>query len=247
MSGYEGFARYYDDLTANVDYARIADAVESAAVRYRGKKGILLDLACGTGSLSRQLARRGFDVIGTDCSEQMLNAALNQKTEDCPDIQYLCQDMRQLDMFGTIDVTVCVLDSLNHLDSIDDLQKVFERVSLFAEPDGLFIFDVNTLHKHRDILADNAFIFELDGLYCGWQNEYDKTDSSVMIFLDFFEGSGEKYTRYSESFREIYIPQQAVLAAAEKCSFKLIGCFGGYSFEPLDENSERAVYIMQKI
>lgn len=248
MSGYGSFAYFYDRLTENVDYAGMAAQIDKWVERFGGRREILLDLACGTGSLSEALARRGFDVIGADSSEEMLGAALDKKFDSGLDIQYLRQDMRRLDMYGTVDVTVCALDSINHLSSERDALETFKCVSLFAYPDGMFIFDVNTLYKHESVLADMAFVFSLDGLYCGWQNEYNKTDSSVNICLDFFEEEQDGgYRRYSEEFREIYLPPDHIEQMLDEAGFKILGVYDGYSEEQLHERSERAVYVCQKI
>ena len=246
MSGYGSFAYFYDRLTGNVPYAEMARQIERYTERFGGRKDILLDLACGTGSLSEQLARLGFDVIGVDSSEEMLNCALDKKFDSGLPIQYLRQDMRALDMFGTIDVTVCSLDGINHLESKEDVLKAFERVSLFCHPDGLFIFDVNTLRKHRDILADSAFIYSFEDFYCGWQNEYDETDSSVGIYLDIFERDGDKYARYSEEFREIYLSREDIVSLLGKAGMTVPGVYDGYTDEPLNDMSERAVYVCGK-
>lgn len=247
MSGYKSFAYFYDRLTENVDYKGMAHQIDSWVKRFGGRKGILLDTACGTGSLCMELARLGYDVIGVDSSDDMLNAALDKKFDSGLDIQYLRQDMRSLDMYGTIDVTVCTLDSVDHLSSKEDALKAFKCVSLFAYPDGMFIFDVNTLHKHRDVLADNAFVYNLDGLYCGWQNEYDKTDSSVHIWLDFFEEQNGSWQRYSEDFREIYLSHEVLTELLADAGFEILGVFGGYSDTPLEDDSERAVYVCRRI
>lgn len=248
MSGYGSFAYFYDRLTGNVPYAQMAEQISRLTAHFGGKTdGILLDLACGTGSLSEALARRGFDVIGVDGSDEMLNCALDKKFDSGLPIQYLCQDMRRLDMFGTIDVTVCALDSINHLESKGDVLEVFKRVSLFCDPDGLFIFDVNTLHKHRDILADNAFIYSFDDFYCGWQNEYDITDDSVHIWLDFFENTDGVYRRYSEDFREIYISHEEITELIGQAGMEIVGVFDGYTDQEPNDESERIVYICKKI
>lgn len=247
MSGYGSFAYFYDRLTRNVPYEEMARQIERYTERFGGRKDILLDLACGTGSLSERLAGLGFDVIGVDSSEEMLNCALDKKFDSGLPIQYLRQDMRSLDMFGTIDVTVCSLDGINHLENKEDVLKVFERVSLFCDPAGLFIFDVNTLHKHRDVLADNAFIYSLGDVYCGWQNEYSPEDDSVRIFLDIFEEENGKYTRYSEEFGEIYLSHEDIVSLLDKAGMTVLAVYDGYSDEPLNESSERAVYVCKKV
>lgn len=247
MNGYGGFARYYDRLTENVDYSSIADAVERYASRFGGRRGILLDAACGTGSLCEQLAQRGFDVIGTDGSELMLGEAMNKKFESGLPIQYLCQDMTELDMFGTVDVTVCTLDSVNHLPDKAAVKRFFERVSLFAYPDGLFIFDVNTLYKHREVLAQNAYTFDMDGFFCAWQNQFNEADGSVSIYLDIFEEQGNgSYSRVSESFTEQVWSDEEITEMLSDAGMTVLARYDGYTDEPLRDNSERAVYVAKK-
>lgn len=246
MSGYKSFSQFYDRLMQDAGYDKIARVIDGYVEKFGGRKDILLDLACGTGSLSEELSSLGYDVIGVDSSDDMLNMALDKKCDSGSNIQYLKQDMRKLDMYGTIDVTVCALDSLNHLPSADDIKKTFERVSLFAYPDGMFIFDMNTVYKHREILADNAFIYSLDGLYCGWQNEYNKSDNSVTVYLDFFESTGNGYERYSESFKEIALPTEQVKEILKQTGFILLGMYDGYTFDEPNEKTQRIVYVARR-
>ena len=125
MSRYSAFARYYDELTANIDYKKRGEYFHSIIKRFKTTKdNILLDLACGTGSISEVMAGLGYDVIGVDYSEEMLGIAMDKKFDSGLDIQYICQDMRELDLYGTVDVTVCALDSINHLAGLDDVKKV---------------------------------------------------------------------------------------------------------------------------
>jgi hypothetical protein len=177
----------------------------------------------------------------------MLNEALDKKFESGLDIQYLCQDMRKLDMFGTIDITVCALDSLNHLQCLEDIQKTFERVSLFAEPDGLFIFDMNTVYKHKHILADNVFTYETDNVYCVWENNYLEKNNEVCINLEFFERDGDVYRRYSENFSETAYNIEIIDSLAEKSGFKILAHYDDDSFNPVHEKSQRVVYVLGKV
>lgn len=142
MSAYGCFADVYDTLTSNIDYKELAGYYDRIITSHGGKRGILLDLACGTGSMSMQFSALGYDVIGVDLSTEMLSVA---KEKPHKNIEYLCQDMCELDMYGTIDVTVCVLDSINHLDSKENILRCFSSVSLFCDPEGLFVFDINTV------------------------------------------------------------------------------------------------------
>jgi 2-polyprenyl-3-methyl-5-hydroxy-6-metoxy-1,4-benzoquinol methylase len=141
MAGYAEFAAYYDQLTANVDYRRRASYFHNLIKTYQSPKSsgnLLLDLACGTGSLSVELSRLGYDVIGVDASPEMLSQAMAKNSGQDRQILYLCQEMPQLDLYGTIDVAVCALDSLNHLTELRDLRRTIERVSLFLNPEGCF-------------------------------------------------------------------------------------------------------------
>lgn len=248
-NGYGRFASFYDGLM-QADYEKIADRIDEIVMKYYGKRGIFLDVACGTGSLCQKMAEKGYDVIGTDVSQEMLSVALDKKFDSGYNIQYLCQDMRKIDMYGTIDTTVCTLDSLNHLENVEDILQTFKRVSLFCEPDGLFIFDVNTPYKQKNVLGNNTFVFENDEVYCVWQNFLDDGDLSVEIQLDLFEKINEKendYFRISESFCEISVEIDKIKEMLESCDFEILGIFDGYSDKPLEEKSERAVFVAKKL
>ena len=243
MQGYSDLAYFYDALTENISYKDIASFIDGRVMELYGRRGILLDIACGTGSLCMEMARLGYDVIGTDISESMLSAALDRKYDSGLDIQYLCQDMRKLDMYGTIDVTVCTLDSLNHLPSASDVARVFERVALLCEKDGLFIFDMNTPYKHRHVHADNTFVYDLDDVFCVWQNYFADEDMKVDITLDIFEREGEKYSRYSDEITEKAYPSEITENALEAAGFEILGRYDGYTDKPVHDTSERIVYV----
>ena len=249
MSGYSAFAYFYDRLTENISYKARAEYFDRLISLHGGKKGILLDLACGTGSLSEEMARLGYDVIGTDASEEMLSCAMDKKFESGLPIQYLCQDMTKLDMFGTIDVTLCVLDSLNHLGSLDDIRKTFDRVSLFCEPGGLFIFDVNTPYKHRNILGNNTFVYDLEDVYCVWQNSFNDSspDCRVDISLDIFEkNESGLFTRYTDELSEIAFPREIIEQALADSGMTLEAVYDFDSLEPPRNDSEKLVFAAKK-
>ncbi len=249
MSGYSVFARYYDELTANIDYRKRAEYFHAIIRKFKTtKENILLDLACGTGSISEEMAKLGYDVIGVDYSEEMLGMAIEKKFDSGLPIQYLCQDMRSIDMFGTVDVTICALDSINHLSSIDDVRKVFQRVSLFAEPNGLFIFDVNTLYKHREILADNTFTYETDNVYCVWENSLNRNTDEVKMNLEFFERlENGLYSRSSDNFSEKAYSEETLENLLAETGFELIAKYGDDSFDSPAEDTQRIVYTARKI
>ena len=247
MSGYSRFAKFYDALTDNVDYGAIAGQIDKLVGRFGGRKNILLELGCGTGSLCEKMSGLGYDVIGIDNSQEMLSQALDKKYDSGSEIQYLCQDMTELDMYGTIDVTISVLDSINHLPDADAIQKAFDKVSLFAYPDGLFIFDVNTIYKHREILGNNSYIYDMDGLFCSWQNEYNDKDNSVEMFLDFFEEQESgSYERFQESFKEIALDESVIDSMLKKAGFDILAKYDGYTDNPVNKQTQRIVYVAKK-
>ena len=249
MAGYSAFARYYDDLTANIDYKKRAEYFNEIIKKHKTTKGnILLDLACGTGSISIEMSKLGYDVIGVDNSDEMLGIAIEKKFDSGLDIQFLCQDMRKLDMFGTIDITVCALDSINHLPSAEDVQKVFDKAAFFSEEGGLFIFDVNTLYKHREILADNTFTYETDIVYCVWENSLDRETDEVKMNLEFFElEENGLYSRSSDSFSEKAYSEELIESMLSKAGFEVIAKYGDDTFSPPTPQTQRIVYTARCI
>ena len=246
-NSYRKFAEYYDILTENVDYKSRMDEINSLFQKYSDNtdEKILLDLACGTGSMSEEAEKLGYDVIGVDCSEEMLFEAVNKKYEKALDIQYVKQDMRKLDLYGGVDITICILDSLNHLSGFEDVKKVFERVFMFTNEGGLFIFDMNTPYKHRNVLADNAFIFETEDVFVAWENEFSEKDCKVDITLNFFEKKHNNYKRYTENFSELAYEKEDIIKACEEVGFKLMESIPKYEQES-DEQPERIVYVLKK-
>ena len=238
---YGVFARHYDALTANVNYNLRAVYFDSLIQKYLSGAKLLLDLACGTGSLSFEMARLGYEVIGVDASADMLSVAMH-KNDDSARVIFLNQTMQGLDLYGTVDAVVCALDSINHL-TPDELSKALERLRLFVAPRGIFVFDVNTEYKHREVLADNCFVYEHDEVYCVWQNHL-REGCSVEITLDFFECCDNgAYERHREQFCE-YIHEDARLREMLECAgFMVLDVFEADTKNPPGPKSERVVYV----
>lgn len=243
MSGYDAFAEVYDKLTDNIEYKKRADYVSALFDRYgvRGKEPIL-DLACGTGSLTIELAKLGYDMIGVDSAYAMLSQAQNKKYEENVDVLFLCQDMTELDLYGTISGAVCMLDSLNHLDSAEDVKRTIEKVGLFMEHGGIFIFDVNTIYKHREILGNNTFVYDCDDVYCVWQNSLND-DDSVDISLDIFEREDGVYYRSGEEFSERAYPIGQYKKWLGDAGFELLHIYDEMSDRELNDRTQRAVFV----
>lgn len=245
MSGYKDFSQFYDGLTFNVDYHKRADYFEEICARFSHPAGIVLDLACGTGSLTIELKKRGYDVYGIDGSEDMLSRAMEKSYDEELSVLFLCQDMRNIDLYGTINTCICTLDSINHLTEKDDVQKTFDRVSFFMEKDGLFIFDVNTVYKHRTILADNTFVYDTDEVFCVWQNSLAE-NNIIRIELNLFENDGDVYYRTTEEFCERAYEIDELTKMLEKAGFSVEGVFADMSFHSLKENTDRAIFVARK-
>ncbi len=253
---YMNFAAFYDALTENVEYARRAARLHHLIrqeLRTETDGTLLLDLACGSGSMSEEMAKLGYDVIGVDNSPAMLAAAMDKKFDSGLNIQYLCQDMRHIDMFGTMDVTICTLDSLNHLPSLADVEQVFGRVSLFAQPGGLFLFDMNTLYKHHEILCDTTFVYDTETVFCVWENRLLEGTNQVEMQLTFFEKDGESYYRSDEQITENAYSVQEIRAAIEKAGLEFVAAYDADAqletpelLLPPSETTQRILYVTRK-
>ena len=246
MSSYSDFAFFYDSLMNDVDYKGRTEYLLNLFSKYGKKPELLLDLACGTGGFSNQMALNDIEVIGVDISEEMLGIARENSYDLGVDVLYLCQDAAKLDLFGTVDGAICCMDSLNHITDIEKLEKAIENVSLFLEKDCLFIFDVNTPYKHKNILGNNTFVIEEDDVFCVWQNEYDSENELTYINLDFFAEDNGVYERYSESFSEKAYGIDTLSSLANKHHFDVIGIFDDMSENALREDSERMIFVLRK-
>ena len=242
------FSSVYDILTENVEYERIANKICSLLHNNGVDGGLLLDLGCGTGTLAFLLEKSGYDIIGVDASEDMLMVANEKKYEEESSAMFLCQRAEELDLFGTIDCAVSCLDTINHIDSLEKIEKAFSLISLFMNMNGIFIFDINTPFKHKEILGNNTFIYDMDDVYCAWQNTLDEENKKTDIDLDFFikNEDDEGYERYSESFSEYVYDIDDIINIIKKCGFTLLEMSDDYSDKPVNETTERITFVVKK-
>jgi len=245
MSGCEGYsaiAEVYDRLNKDIDYSKWADFFEKCFDRFcTGRPELFLDLACGTGRMTRELSARGYDMIGIDGSAEMLGEAYSAGGAG---ILYLLQDMRGFELYGTVGATVCCLDSLNYLLGEDELGKVFSLVHNYSDPDALFMFDMNTPYKFENIYSDNAYILEDEGIFCGWQNFYDKKSEICDFYLSVFkEDEGGAYIREDEHQRERCYALDTVKRLLVEHGFELVGVYSDFDFGEICENTERWYFV----
>lgn len=246
MSDYSEFAAVYDRLMSDVDYKKRADYLARLFKKHDRMPRLLLDVACGTGGFSNEFAKRDVEVIGTDMSEEMLAAARHNSAECGTDVLFLCQRAEELDLYGTVDGAICCLDSLNHITDYKRLCTAISRVSLFLEEERLFIFDVNTVFKHKSILADNTYVIEEQGVYCVWQNETDPETLVTDITLDFFTESGGVYSRSGEDFSERAYTSEELEDALSAAGLETVAVYADMTEKSLAPDSERAVYVTRK-
>ncbi len=247
LSSYDAIAKVYDSINSEIDYSVWADFLEDCFARYLEEKpSLILDLACGTGSMTVELACRGYDMIGADISEEMLYKAYDKARERGTDgILFIKQDMRDFELYGTVGAICSCLDSVNYLTERRDLEKCFRTVHNYLDPNGLFIFDVNTPYKFENIYGNNHYIFEdstSDGTtaFCGWQNEYDRKSGLCNFYLSVFtEQDGGSYERSDEEQTERCYTQKELRESLEKCGFEVLGFFGDYGFNAPKTDSER--------
>ena len=210
MSCYRSLAQWYDALTLDVPYADFADFYEAAFRRDGGDFHLLLDLCCGTGTLTWELARRGYEMIAADASVDMLMQAQAKRLDGVTPPLFLCQDAASLDLYGTVDAAVCSLDGMNYIRP-DELPELLRRLFLFIRPGGLFIFDIRTPDFLRS-LDGQVFVDENDEVLCLWRAELDKTFGALIYGMDIFSRSGRKWDRESEEHTE-YLHEPETLRA----------------------------------
>lgn len=214
--------------------------------RFHRQPGRTLDLACGTGSLTLLLAQSGVDVFGADASPEMLSEAMNKALEAEQHILFVCQPMQALALPEPIDTCVCTLDSLNHLTDEGDVQRTFDGVARHLSPGGLFIFDVNSVYKHREILADNAFVMENERVFCAWQN-FLREDDIVDIALDFFAEEDGVYLRSSEDFSERAYSEESLRQMLQNAGLETLAVWGDLRFETPRDDEQRLIFVAQKM
>ncbi len=245
MSSYGDFSLCYSRIMSDVDYDEIGDFIDTAIKKhYVMKTGIVCDLACGTGRLSSILSEKGYDLIGVDNSSEMLDIARCNNPDQ--KILYLNQDMTELDMFGTVDVFVSTMDSINHLEDIKDVKKCFSKVSLFLEDEGLFIFDINSHKKFSEVLGNNTFVYDYDDVFCVWENFYDQDEKVNYADLTFFIKEEDKFIKNTETVEEFDYSLSEILDVLNECGLKEVEILDGFSFEKYSEESERITIIARK-
>lgn len=247
MEAYTGFAAVYDTFMDNIPYEEWCEGITSILKRCGVRDGLVLDLGCGTGSLTELLAAAGYDMIGVDSSEEMLQLAAEKRERSGHDILYLCQDMREFELYGTVAAVVSVCDSLNYITDPDDLVTVFRLVNNYLDPGGIFVFDMNTEYKYGTLLGDSTIAEDRDECSFIWDNQYDAEEKINIYDLSIFvREDGDFYRKYHEThYQRAYSPEEIKTALAE-AGLELIGIYDGFGEQPVRADSERITVIARE-
>ncbi len=244
QAGYKEFADVYDALTFNIPYKKIAEYYDKIIGRFDGGKN-LCDLGCGTGSLTALMAKKGYNVIGADASSEMLSIAYNKPHKG---ITYINQNMIALDLPQKQDVIISTLDSINHLKNGFEVMNCFKAVSKNLRDKGLFVFDINTVYKHKYVLGNNTFVYDIDNVFCVWQNSYSSKNAQVKMDLDFFVYNGNGgYLRKHDRFSEIALKCRTVLDMLENAGFEVLIIKEYLSGKAPNGSSEKVMLAAKKL
>ncbi len=254
METYSNFASVYDIFMDQTPYKQWCDYLIKILRNYKIAKGIVLDLGCGTGTLTQMLQKAGYDMIGIDYSVEMLQIAVekwkNEKeiqAADCGDILYLQQDMREFELYGTVAAIISVCDSLNYLLKPEELVQTFSLVNNYLDEDGIFIFDFNTVYKYREIIGDQVIAENREECSFIWENYYYEDEHineyDVTIFIQEKE---DMYRKFIETHYQRGYTLEEMKAALKKADLKFLGAYDVDTQKSAAWDSERIYVIAQK-
>ena len=247
MEAYSGFAKVYDLFMDNIPYEEWTDYVKELFAEEGVKDGILLDLGCGTGSVTELLAKSGFDMIGIDNSEEMLEIAMEKRAESGLDILYLLQDMREFELYGTVKGVVSICDSMNYILDDEDLLDVFKLVHNYLDNEGIFIFDMKTMHEYANVMADNTFAEDREESSFIWENYYDEEEEINQYDLSIFvkEEDG-RYRKYEETHLQRAYEQQCVEELIKESGLELLHVYDAFTKDLPAEDSQRIYFVCRR-
>ncbi len=244
MESYGEFAFVYDKLIGQ-DYTKIADKIEEIFNIHNVKPKLVLDLACGTGSLTVELAKRGYDMLGIDMSEEMLSVAYD-KAKDYPDIRFLCQDMTEFELYGTVDAIVCTLDAVNYITDKRALKRLFKLVNNYLNPGGLFIFDVNTVYKLEKVLGNNTFVYDNEGGFYTWENYYNQKNNLSEQYLTFFKEQDGVYKRFDEQHLQRGYTEEEIRKFIKTANLEYLCRIPWINANKIVKNAEKIIWVSKK-
>ena len=246
MESYSSFAAVYDLFMDNVPYQEWAGYVKGLLEEYGIAEGLILELGCGTGGMTEPLAHAGYEMIGVDASAEMLAKAQEKRQAAGLDILYLCQDMREFELYGTVRAVISICDSLNYMMSEAELLQVFRLVNNYLDPGGVFIFDLNTIYKYETLLGDTTIAEKREECSFIWENTYYEEEQINEYELTVFEREGDgRYRKYEEThFQRAYEPEDVKRLLAE-AGLEFVAIYEAFTKQPPAAESER-IYIIAR-
>ncbi len=247
MEAYSSFAQVYDLFMDNVPYEEWSTYLIGLLKEHGVEDGLVLDLGCGTGKMTRLLEKAGYDMVGIDYSEEMLGIAREQQFEDADSsILYLLQDMRELELDGTVRAVVSICDSMNYILEDEELEQVFRAVNRYLDPKGMFIFDLNTLYKYRELLGEMTISENREEGSFIWDNYFDEEEMVNEYDLTLFiREKGDLYRKYEETHFQRAYTLERVKELLEKAGMEFVAAYDAFTKEPVKENSER-IYVIAR-
>ena len=247
MNAYTSFASVYDTFMDNIPYEEWAEYLISLLKEYDIKDGLVLDLGCGTGNMTEILASSGYDMIGVDNSEEMLDIAMEKRIESGNDILYLLQDMREFELYGTVKAVVSICDSINYITEEEDLEKVFRLVNNYLDPKGIFIFDFNTVYKYREILGNQTIAEDREDCSFIWENYYDEEDEINEYELSLFikENDSDLYRKYQETHYQKAYDLKTIQGLIEQSGLEYVTAYDAFTRNEPTKTSER-IYVIAR-
>ena len=245
MDAYTSFAQVYDLFMDNVPYDQWCGYITELLREYGIQDGLVLELGCGTGVLTRKLAAKGYDMIGVDYSEDMLEIAMDHRQEG-EDILYLLQDMREFELYGTVRAAVSICDSMNYIVEYQDLVQVMKLVNNYLDPGGIFIFDLNTPYKYEEILGENTFAENRPEGSFIWENYYDGetgiNEYDLTLFVREKEGI---YRKFEETHYQRAYELEQVRRAIKEAGLEFVAAYDAGTHKPVQQDSQR-IYVIAR-
>jgi predicted TPR repeat methyltransferase len=247
MDAYTEFARVYDDLMEDVPYDEWCGKILDRLKKENITDGLVLDLGCGSGTMTEMLADAGYDMIGIDISVEMLEQAEDKKTASGHDILYICQDMREFELYGTVGAVVSVCDSINYLTNQSDLLTVMKLVNNYLDPKGLFIFDVKTEHYFKKLGSSTIAENREEGSFI-WENDYDESTRDNFYYLTIYEENDEgTFDRYEEEHLQHAFTIDEVKSAIKESGLQLLEVLDVSTMKAPTEDSDRLYFIAREV
>ena len=245
MNSYTGVTVVYDKLMReDIDYDKWTDYIEDIFAHFGKKPGLICDLACGTGTFTVNLAKRGYDMIGVDKSPQMLNLAREKAVNEGLDILFLAQSFTKLDLYGGCDAFLCMLDGFNYVLSPKTLFEIAKKIkTCFLEPGGIMIFDLSSFYKLENYIGNNTFIYDKDGIFYAWENKFHKKSGISDMYMNFFVKSGKSYKRFSERHLQKAYTEVEIKKIFLAAGFDSVESFSPLSFSPVKKTDMRNVFV----